>query len=60
LEDVQVLSLLDIREWHVDPSKAQWFPSKGKDMSIKPREREQLVAAVAEAMAFQRAVKKRV
>jgi hypothetical protein len=37
---------LDIREWSVNTTNAQWFPEKGRGITIKPRE----LGAVEEAL----------
>jgi hypothetical protein len=37
---------LDIREWSVNSSNSQWFPTKGKGVTIKPRELTEVLAAL--------------
>lgn len=39
-------AFLDLREWSVNPENAQWWPVKGRGISIKPRE----LAAMADAL----------
>lgn len=41
---------LDIREWSVNGSNTQWWPEKGKGITIKARELDDVAAAIAEAI----------
>lgn len=43
---------LDLREWSVNPRNSQWWPEKGKGITIKARELADLATAVSEAIAL--------
>jgi len=42
---------LDIREWSVNIDNSQWFPTKGKGVTVKARELNDFAAAVKRAVA---------
>jgi len=39
---------VDIREWSVNAHNRQWWPERGKGITIKPREVEQVIDALEE------------
>jgi len=41
---------LDIREWSVSQHNAQWWPTKGKGISVKARELAVVLTAVQQAL----------
>src|SRR5687767_9654187 len=43
-------SYLDLREWSVNSYNGQWFPAKGKGITIKLRELEDVGAAIQAAL----------
>jgi transcriptional coactivator p15 (PC4) len=43
---------LDVREWTVNKDNAQWFPTKGKGITVKPRELSDVIAALTNALAL--------
>jgi len=43
---------LDIREWSKNETTAEWWPTKGRGISIKPRELADLAKAVDAARAL--------
>jgi hypothetical protein len=42
---------LDIREWALNSHNAQWWPERGKGVTIKLRELEAVIAALTDARA---------
>jgi len=40
---------LDVREWSVNPMNSQWWPVKGKGVTIKPQELAEVAAAITRA-----------
>ena len=43
---------LDLREWSVNPKNSQWWPEKGKGITIKARELKNVASAISEAVAL--------
>jgi hypothetical protein len=43
---------LDVREWSVNVANSQWFPTKGKGVTVKARELNDFAAAVTRALAL--------
>jgi Transcriptional Coactivator p15 (PC4) len=43
---------LDIREWSVNIGNAQWFPTKGKGVTVKARELNDFATAIKRALAL--------
>ena len=41
---------LDIREWSINNDNSQWFPAKGKGITVKPKELEALADAATKAL----------
>jgi hypothetical protein len=41
---------LDLREWSVNPKNSQWWPEKGKGITIKARELQGVAAAITMAI----------
>ena len=42
---------LDLREWSNNPKSSQWWPEKGKGITIKARELQSVEAAIRDALA---------
>jgi hypothetical protein len=43
---------VDLRQWSVNPWNRQWWPDKGKGITVKARELEQVLDALKEAREF--------
>lgn len=41
---------LDLREWSVNPKNSQWWPEKGKGITIKARELKNVASAINDAV----------